>query len=154
MPTPTENYRKLLTEKCPPTSEREHVYASIVIALSDTVDTLSAQVITLSKTMKIISDAVAAALSDDDDGAEAKAAPTAGEGNSAAAGVDKTPFPAGVPTQGPLATGFKTQVVASQAVPGEIPAPDVQGQPAVNAAPIPKRVAQPAGNGAPPKGVA
>lgn len=116
----TKMLKKLIQEKCPPQTETELVYASVLMALSERIDKTDAQLSEHTKALRVVASIVSGAPKED-------AASTQAEEPSRP--VDQTPFPAGVPER-----------AASAPAPAEeIPTPDAGSNVAMNASPIPRR---------------
>jgi hypothetical protein len=130
--------RRILTEKYPPTTPREQVYVSVVLALLETVEANEEQTQRAIRALGAALGKVAVAAGVDLravlTGQPPVAAPAAAPSVAAEppASNDQTPFPAGVAASAPPGT---TQRVAVQSAPEEAPVPNVQSGPPVNARP-------------------
>ena len=146
--------RKLLKEKFPPKAnpdgspvvDREYVLCAVVLAMAENVETLENAVVVLAGNLEAMEKRAVslskvigsvAKLAGVDLTAALAAAGVAGAAASATApsaepsvSNDKTPFPDGLSASAPPGTAPKVTVV-------DVPAPDVQGTPAINTQPIP-----------------
>jgi hypothetical protein len=148
--------RKLLNEKFPATNTREKVYVSIILALLDNQEVVEAQVKGIAELIgrlltvleinpkTLMEMSVPQTKVEGEGASSAGGAGVGGAGGSGASGggvatspvVDKTPFPAGVPTSAPPGTAQRVVVQpTAEAAETEIPQPNVQSGPAVNVRP-------------------
>lgn len=147
--TPTDIYKKLIMEKCPPANERERVYGSIILAMAERVEKLERQSTEMIKAIRFIASKSRNDVVDESVEEQPTEGGTEAETEGPARQQDQTPFPAGVSAAAPAgaasastATGPIVEEVS------EIPTPDVSSGPGVNAAPIPKKPKNGAGKDA------
>lgn len=147
-----EQVKKLIREKCPPQTQNENIYASILVACVERLDGIQtalektqAQMIEVRKATMIL----AKLITKGSEGEESAPAPAAVEEQGSPI-VDKTPFPAGLsPSVGGAAAATPKATPAAEAAPEvEIPQPNVGSFPSKNAAPIPSQPKKAAKNGA------
>lgn len=146
----TQDYKNLITKKCPPETEADNVFASIIISIAERADLLAKQNGELTKAVKFMAKVigemrgVGADAIDTEATESVDATTTAGAASAApSAPADKTPFPAGVAATAspdskpgtkpePIVVGETAEDLRKAAS-----HPDAGSQPAVNAQPIP-----------------
>lgn len=133
----TDMIRKLVIEKVPAGNEAEKVRASILVALSERLDRVEAQLDELLGAVKVLAAVVGQMRESDEEEEPAGETPKQEATAEDSAPRDKTPFPAGVPTTGPI--GGAASGPTPDAAPKAPPKPNASSGPAVNAQPIPKR---------------
>lgn len=138
----TDKVRRLLTDKFPPTTDRERVYGSTLIALSEVLEDLNKENNGLRRLVNEVMPVMANLLKEHTDAlkgagllvSEDAAAPASGKDEAPAGGPrDKTPFPTGVNTTPPPPAAAKPAAAASDSI-----TPNVVSGPATNPRPIVK----------------
>lgn len=166
--TPTsQEIKKLLKEKAPPSTSGEAVRDSIIVVLAERIETLEMNVRDLSKGLRAVAVVIGHMREDGEEGAEGAGAGGAAAVQGQAAGApseeapgggaprDQTPFPSNLTTGGEKPFSQPGQKVTVSAPPpavdeGSTSKPNVSSAQATNVQPIPKKqnAAAPQPNGA------
>ena len=140
----TETYRKLFAERFKPETDKEIVYCSIILQISEALEKQTRQITETTKAVKYLARVVGAGMqqaapADTEQEAAPAAQTTSAPEQEPERQQDNTPFPAGFSAggagAGPTAPSAPTVETAAPVAEG-IPQPDAGSGPAMNAQPI------------------
>jgi hypothetical protein len=138
----TDVYRKLFAERFKPETDKEIVYCSIILQLSEALEKQTRQIGETTKAVKYLARVVGAGMqraasAEVEQEAEPVAQTTsAPEQQEPERMQDNTPFPAGVSPGGGAGATATTATATAAPVEEGIPMPDAGSGPAMNAQPI------------------
>jgi hypothetical protein len=137
----TEVYKKLFAERFKPETDKEIIYCSIILQLSETLDKQIRQVAETTKAVKYLARVVGAGMqqaapADTEQEAAPAAQTTSAPEQEPERQQDNTPFPAGFSAGGGAGPTATAATATAPTVEEGIPQPDAGSGPAMNAQPI------------------